>query len=185
MKILIYIVFQNIEGDWKCQYHSKHLTNPKMWKQCKHNFFKPPLDYILVFLLNQPHTFQYIGDVVYPSLLFHCQAVRSLLIWKHVPKRVLVSGTTFFFDKVHHEKKGIKRETTAKLTSAGFGKLSCTNSKSIPLAEEDSYTIAGERRRERVWGAWSVNISQLWRASREGKLLHHCDEKKKKEKIDL
>lgn len=29
-------------------------------------------------------------------------------------------------------------------TSGGFGKLSCTNSKSNPLAEEDSYTIAEE-----------------------------------------
>lgn len=42
--------------------------------------FKPPLDNILVLLLNQPHTLQYIGDVVYPPLLLHCQAVCSLLI---------------------------------------------------------------------------------------------------------
>lgn len=43
-------------------------------------YFKPPLDYILVFLLDQPHSFQYVGDVVYPPLLLHCQAVCSLLI---------------------------------------------------------------------------------------------------------
>lgn len=66
--------------------HHSEITRSEHLKKAKTHVFKPPLDNILVFLLNQSDTFQDISDVVYPPLLLHCQAVSCLLIHRHFHK---------------------------------------------------------------------------------------------------
>lgn len=66
--------------------HHSEITRFEHLKTAKTHVSKPPLDDILVFLLNQSDTFQDISDVVYPPLLLHFQAVSCLFIHRHFHK---------------------------------------------------------------------------------------------------
>lgn len=96
----------------------------------------PPLDNVFVFLLNQPNSFQHVGDVVYPPLLLHCQAVCSLSIHTLHDLRVLREHLSTITDTLKRSSMSVANtalEETQTLkqnpTNEGLSELSSTSSK--------------------------------------------------------